>query len=243
METKLHRLAIVDDLVIYRQGVVGIMKEWAKASVVLEAAHGKEYERESVNMPRIHLALVELHMPVRNGFDTINFISRFQPRTLPLAITKDPKPMDVSRALRLGAKGMLCKSVCGDGMIQAVDHLVRNGFLYNAWVDRGLRQQADKEGPKLGAIIASITAREMEFLLLYAKPPFPSVEQVAAHLGISPNGAEGLRKLVAKRIECRKREDMIQFVMKHGLGLFLSLANWLFEGAAMMGGEFSVLCC
>ena len=217
MDTKPLRIAVVDNQTLFRRGFVDLVKDWSRGTVALQAANGREYELACATAPRIDIAVVELHMPVRNGFETIGFINRNQPRTKALAHTTFPKPQDAVRVLRLGGGGILCKTVSEEEMIRAMDHLHRYGFFYNDLVDKRLRQKVEEELPGINAILASITPREMEFLLLYAKAPFPSVEEVAERMGISQHGAEGLRKLVAKRINCRKREEMMLFVFQNGL--------------------------
>lgn len=217
MDTKPLRLAVVDNQTLFRRGFVGLVKDWNRGSVVVQAANGREYERACGTAPRIDIAVVELHMPVRNGFETIGFINRNQTRTKALAHTTYPKPEDVVRVLRLGGGGIFCKTVDEEEMIRAMDHLHRYGFYYNDLVDKRLRQQVEEDLPGITAILASITPREMEFLLLYAKAPFPSMVEVAERMGLSLHGAEGLRKLVAKRINCRKREQMMLFVFQNGL--------------------------
>ena len=217
MDTKPLRLAVVDNQTLFRRGFVDLVKDWKRGSVVVQAANGRDYERACGTAPRIDIAVVELHMPVRNGFETIGFINRNQSRTKALAHTAYPKPEDVVRVLRLGGSGILCKTVNEDEMIRAMDHLARYGFYYNDLVDKRLRQQVEEDLPGITAILASITPREMEFLLLYAKAPFPSMVEVAERMGLSLHGAEGLRKLVAKRINCRKREQMMLFVFQNGL--------------------------
>lgn len=217
MATDLLRLAVVDNQTLFRRGFVSLVKDWARGSVAVQAANGKEYEIACGTAPRIHIAVVELHMPVRSGFDTISFINHNQARTKSLAHTAYPKPEDVARVLRLGACGVLCKTVNEEEILRAMDHLDRFGFYYNELVDKRLRLKVEEERPGINAILAAITRREMEFLLLYAKWPFPSLVEVSISLGISENGAEGLRKLVVQRTGCKKREQMIKFIYENGL--------------------------
>lgn len=217
MDTKPLRLAVVDNQTLFRRGFVDLVKNWPRGSVAVQAANGREYEQACNTAPRIDIAVVELHMPVRNGFETISYINRNQSRTKALAHTTYPKSEEVVRVLQLGGRGILCKTVDEEEMLRAMDHLARTGFYYNELVDKRLRQKVEEDLPGINAILASITPREMEFLLLYAKAPFPSLLEVAERMVLSENGVEDLRKKVADRLGCRKREQMMQFVFQQGL--------------------------
>lgn len=149
MPNETLRLAVVDDHFIYRRGLVDILKEWPRGQVALQAANGCEYERDCANVPRIHIALVDLHMPVRDGFQTTSWISRNQARTLVLGLTEKPTDTEVLRALRTGAHGVVCKSVCDERLLRAMDQLDRIGFHYNEWVDKSLRRKVEDELPSI----------------------------------------------------------------------------------------------
>lgn len=61
-------------------------------------------------------------------------------------------------------------------------------------------------------LFSSLTPRELEFTLLYARPPFPSLEQISVLMGLKPGGAESVRKLVVQRTGCHRREELIQLL-------------------------------
>ena len=220
MATELPTLqvAVVDDEPMVRRGIVHLLNDWPHGRVVLQAANGLEYERACANVARIHMAVVDLHMPVRDGFETINYMSRHQKRTLAVAYGNRPTPSEVVRLLFAGVRGVVCKSnTCEDGFLKALDEVRRTGFHYNDLLSRSLRAKAENERPELAVTLASITRREMDFLRLFALEPFYSLEEVAVRLGITLHGAESLRRAAAKRIGCHRREKMAHFMNVHGL--------------------------
>ncbi|MCB0757119.1 MAG: response regulator transcription factor [Flavobacteriales bacterium] len=218
MATPTLQLAVVDNEVMVRRGLTDLVATWPHGRVSLKAANGLEYERACATIPRIHIAIVGLHMPVRDGFETVRWINRHQERTKAVAHAASPTTTEVARLLRNGACGILCKHfMCEEEILQGLDQVRRTGFLYNELVSKALRREVEDEAPALAAVLKAITPREMDFLLLYARPPFPSLLEVADRLSLKPNGVEDLRWSVAKRINCRRREDMIEFLHVQGL--------------------------
>ena len=67
------RLAVVDDHPLIRQGFAAIANTWPKGRVVLMATDGLDYERQVAELGHIHIALVDLCMPRRDGYETLRW--------------------------------------------------------------------------------------------------------------------------------------------------------------------------
>ena len=65
------RIAVVDDHEMTRTGLARFFTDWPHGQVVLEAENGLDYERQVADVGHIHVALVDLKMPKRDGYDTI----------------------------------------------------------------------------------------------------------------------------------------------------------------------------
>lgn len=217
MATAPLRIAVVDDHHIARSGIAAVIHAWPHGKVVLEAANGLEYERACATLPRIHIAIVDLCMPVRDGYETMRWIRREQPITLPIALTFDPHEAAVLRALECGARAVLNKTSLPKDYYLALDHVSQTGFHYNDIVTKALRKQAQNQQHSTDAILAAITEREMEFLRIYARPPFLSLKLTAEYMGLRLSSAESLRKQVVARTGFSKRHELSEFMRTTGL--------------------------
>ncbi|MCB0814804.1 MAG: response regulator, partial [Flavobacteriales bacterium] len=68
------------------------LNEWPQGSVVLAAANGLEYEQRCREAGPIDLVIVDLHMPVRDGWETLRWIAQHQPDTKAIALSFDQTP-------------------------------------------------------------------------------------------------------------------------------------------------------
>ncbi len=215
------RLAIVDDHPCFRRGMALIFGNVPELEVVLEAANGVDYERKVAEVGHVDLVLVDRYMKERDGFETIRWIGRHHPRTKCIFFSFQTDPCINRRAMRVGARAVLNKTCDYTELIRAIHSVVKNDFYYNeevtkamrlSWENEALQEERDLEG-----IVAAMTVREKEFILHYARLPFPTMKQMEDKLGLKYNGTEDLRRRVVERTGCNSRELMIDFLMKTGL--------------------------
>lgn len=214
------RLALLDDHDLMRQCLADYLRQWPHCADVLEAENGVAYERRVREGGHVHIALVDLYMPQRDGFETIRWIVRHHPRTLPIAISQDTRTDTVRRAVQAGSRGFISKGSLRSELFPALDHLRTMHFHYNNLVSKALRrlwEQADEQRHP-DQVAASLTPREREFLLLYARAPFPQRAEIAVRMGISETTVESLRKNVVRRTGCHSKPELMEFVKRVGWG-------------------------
>lgn len=168
------RIALVDKQPIARLGLVQLLKNWPPGQVVVHAANGIEYEKASSNEPRIHLTILELDMEGRDGFDTMRWIKRSQPRTLAMVLTDRPTDADVAKAVECDARAILCKTAGEDLLLKAVDNVVRTGFHRCERMAKYMLHPPTRS-PAVEQCIRDLTPKEYEFLMLYATEPYYTI--------------------------------------------------------------------
>jgi DNA-binding NarL/FixJ family response regulator len=219
MSTAPLRLAIVDDHPLILAGFVKSFENWPFGKVVLEAANGLLYERKVAEVGHIHVAVVDLSLPVRNGFETIAWIKRHYPRTRCLAISLSDAPDDVQRALRAGALGYLVKNGRLDELPKAVLQVHNHGFYYNDMVDRQLRGQVDHDlaTRQPHKRWDSLTIMQHRVAVLYADPFNGSVAEIGQMLGIAPATVEKHLQAVFEKLNVGSRAELVKMVLLNGL--------------------------
>lgn len=73
-------VALIDDHTLVRKGLVEVINGLGGYKVVLEAAHGLDYKEKVNGGPRIELAIVDLNMPVMDGYQTLDWIAPPAPK-------------------------------------------------------------------------------------------------------------------------------------------------------------------
>jgi NarL family two-component system response regulator LiaR len=118
-KNRLIRVMIVDDHPMVRKGLSSFIMTNKDLQLVGEASNGKEAITIcSEKIPDV--ILIDLIMPVMDGFSAIKNILRLHPETKIIALTSYHDPQLVNRAVKAGVKGFLLKDVSSDELHNAI---------------------------------------------------------------------------------------------------------------------------
>ena len=109
MQNLILRVLVVDDSEIVRRGIRQILQLQADIEVVCEAADGADAVRK-VREHRPHVVLMDITMPVMNGFEAARRIKREFPATLILVVSQFDSAPFAREAIAAGASGYVVKS-------------------------------------------------------------------------------------------------------------------------------------
>src|SRR5882757_448460 len=123
------KVLLVDDHALIRDALRGVLKELTDDATVLEAPDCRQAMRLIEAHPDLHLILLDLNLPDRDGFTVLADL-RKRYATISLVVLSAFHDRDnVLRALDLGALGFIPKSAPRDVMVNAL-RLVFSGGIY-----------------------------------------------------------------------------------------------------------------
>ena len=109
MQTVILRVLVVDDSEIVRRGICQILQSQVDIEVVCEAANGADAVRK-VREHRPHVVLMDITMPVMNGFEAARRIKHEFPSTLILVVSQFESAPFAREAIAAGASAYIVKS-------------------------------------------------------------------------------------------------------------------------------------
>src|SRR6478609_3662740 len=97
-------LALVDDHVLLRNGLAGLVKNLGH-NVVFEANNGNDFieKLNSGSLPQI--VLMDINMPEKDGYETTQWLKSTYPEIKVLALSMYDSESAIIRMLKSGAKG------------------------------------------------------------------------------------------------------------------------------------------
>ena len=164
-----HSVALIDDHHLMRNGLAAMVNSFGDYRVTVEAANGHEFILALSATEEPAIAIVDLHMPVMDGYETIAWIHANTPKILPLALTFDAADDAMVKAVRAGARGFVLKTTRPPVLKIALDSLMLTGYyhsddLHSTLIEKqGIRTDYEREQEK---VLEQITPREMDFLKL-----------------------------------------------------------------------------
>lgn len=212
-------IAVVDEFPAVREWLCTVLSTWQYGRVVLQVVDGVAYEVACATAPPIHLTILDLLLPNRDGYTTLEWMQQHQPDTKALVYTAHPTDAAVRRALERRAGGVVCKSMGAAELLAALEDLRLSGFHRNALVQRLFNSDPANDAPSAlrAKAMAEFSDRQLEFLLLYIANDHPTMKVVAERMKLKLSSVETHRKAVVEKTGVSQRHELRDFAVRFDL--------------------------
>ncbi|WP_242917386.1 response regulator transcription factor [Pontibacter liquoris] len=205
------KVALVDDHKLFRKGMLELINGFSTYTVSLEAENGRDFTRKLFpeNIPDI--VLLDISMPVMDGFETAAWLQEHHPQVKILALSMKNDEETVLRMLQCGVDGYVLKNADPSELRMALEALEVNGSYYAGSVREVLKRDLqNKKAPK-----AELTEREVEFLrLACTELPYKSF---APLLHVSPRVVESTREALFRKLDVVSRTGLVLYAIREGI--------------------------
>ncbi len=123
------KILVVDDHVLIREALRGVLKELDAEAVVVEAADSVQAAQRMAESPGVDLVLLDLNLPDRSGFEVLADLREQHPAGSVVMLSASKERDEIARALDLGALGFIPKSAPREVMLSAFK-LIFSGGIY-----------------------------------------------------------------------------------------------------------------
>src|SRR5258707_4900589 len=120
-------ILVVDDHVLIRQALRGVLKEVKGDAIVLEASTCSQAMQVIAEPPNLDLILLDLNLPDRDGFSVLTELGERFPAISVVVLSAQQDRGSVVRALDLGALGFIPKSGQTEVMLKALELVFAGG--------------------------------------------------------------------------------------------------------------------
>lgn len=225
MDSKAIRTLLVDDQVLYREAMRGLIERWPEYEVVGEASDGQE----AVDLALYHepdLILMDVRMPKMDGIAASRAILARQPDMPIVLLTVESDKALVFGALQSGVRGYLLKDTPARKLKDRLFAVMQGGAtlseaIAGSVVDEFARMRMAKGGgtsssdaPQMTGF-DQLTSREREILSLVAKGQ--SNEQIGEELFLSLGTVKKHISQIMMRLGLENRVQLAVYAVKAGL--------------------------
>jgi two-component system, NarL family, invasion response regulator UvrY len=210
-------VALVDDHALLRSGLASIINGFDGFSVLFEAGHGKEFidQVDIQNPPNI--VLLDINMPVMDGYETAIWIKKNLPSSKVLVLSMLTNDMPIIRMLRNGVKGYLIKDSMPNVFKEALESIRDNIFYVNEQVrDKLIKYVSKEEDQDQGTkLLLNITEQEAQFLQLICADK--NYKDIALEMGVGARTLDTFRDNLFKKLGVNTRVGLVLFAIKQGI--------------------------
>jgi DNA-binding NarL/FixJ family response regulator len=212
--TKLAELIIVDDHLIFRQGLKSIITIEKIASVIGEASNGKEF-LELLSYLKPDLVLMDIDMPHMNGIEATQLALKMMPDLKIIAFTMFGDEEYYHKMIDLGVRGFILKSSGINELENAIKEVMRGESYFSNELLRKIIHNFDRKNNIKPFENRGLTIRETDVLQQICLGL--NNEEIAQKLAISPMTVKSHRSNLLEKTGCKNTPGMIIFALKNKL--------------------------
>lgn len=210
-------VAVVDDHVLLRNGLCNLIRDLDDYAVLFEASNGKEFISQLKPKFLPDIVLLDINMPVMDGFETALWLKRHHPDIKVLALSMYDNEVPIIRMMKNGAKGYILKDIDPVEFRQALDSLMRKGFYYSGLITGKLihaANQLDEPEYSLKNLV-NLNEREIEFLKMACTEM--TYKEIADRMFLSPRTIDGYRDNLFEKLNAKTRVGLVMYAVKNGI--------------------------
>jgi DNA-binding NarL/FixJ family response regulator len=208
-----HSIVIVDDHVLIANAIRSIISDFEDFEVLYECYNGQELVsafKDGQPVPKI--VLLDVSMPIMDGFETAFWLKINYPSVLVLALSMQNDENSLIKMVRNGARGYLLKNTSPTELEHALHIVIKNAFYYPEWASNILFANAGKD-----LIVTSFSLNEKEKIFLSLCTTEMSYKEIGDKMSISTRTVEKYRDNLFQKLGLKSRVGLAMYAMKNNL--------------------------
>lgn len=212
----MHRVLLVDDQKLIRDGITSLLALSGKVQVVGECADGSGV-LQACHQLQPDVVLLDLSMPVMNGVQTLEALRQAGCNVPVLILTTFDEHDLVLNSIALGARGFLLKDVSLETLVNAIGTLAAGGSCFAPNITERLlgSVRAHKSHFSMAKTPEPLTDKELEIMQLMAAGY--SNKEIAVALYKSEGTVKNQCSTILAKLGVRDRTRAVILALELGL--------------------------
>ena len=212
-------VAIADDQILFRKGMIAIINGLNDTQIIIEADNGRALlEIIEISETKPDIVLLDLSMPELNGVETTKILHSDYPDIKIIILSVHSDERFVAHLMELGINAYLFKNVEPSEVEKAILAVIEKGFYFNEVFLKAMKNRMLGKKPRLliqDNIPSTLTQRELEVLDLICRQY--TAQEIAEKLFISTRTVDGHRNNLLEKTGVRNTAGLVVFAIKNNL--------------------------
>ncbi|MFT7441869.1 MAG: DNA-binding NarL/FixJ family response regulator [Maribacter sp.] len=207
---KQFTVVIVDDHTLLSQAIQAMVNTFNKFTVLYTCKNGQELiDKFSYQENIPHIVLMDINMPIMNGVETTEWISKNHSKVNVMALSVEDEEYTILKMLKAGAAGYLLKDTEKAVLEKALIEIAENGFYHTKSVTNILMNSLlGNEAKEI-----DITDKERQFLKLSCTEF--TYKEIADQMCLSPKTIDNYRNSLFNKLNVKNRVGMVTYAIKN----------------------------
>ncbi len=202
------RILLADDHTLVAEAIKKLLEP--EFEVVAVVADGRSLIREASAL-KPDVALVDLNMPILNGFDASEQVKVAHPGIKIIVLTMNEDAEIAAETLRKWASGFLLKKSAGSELVKAVREVLRGGKYITPALQEELAELSARD-PRSSEAARALTPRQREVLQLLAEGH--TMKEAAAILNVAARTVAFHKYRIMQDFGLANNSDLLRFAIK-----------------------------
>lgn len=206
------RLVIVDDHVLFRRGLIGLLSDMPEFEVEGDAGNGKD---ALTLMEKLHpdIILLDVNMPGMSGVETLRALRGMGSQARALMLTVSQEEDDLMGAITAGASGYLLKNAEPEALRRTLLDVYEGKSVMSPEVTGLLfKVMRRSQAPRSHELLSD---RELDVLRLLSRGQ--TTFQISEELYISENTVKTHIRHILEKMEVGNRAEAVAKALQSGL--------------------------
>lgn len=207
-----HKIAIVDDHKMFRDGIKVIIEQDDNYEIIFEAASGEEFLNK---LPNINpdIVLMDISMAGISGVETTRLALELKPYLKIVALSMYSDQDYYHKMIDAGVKGFILKDAGSESLKEGIQTVLSGESYFSQELLRQIIQGMNKPKEVKAEKLFALTAREKEVLNLICEGL--SSSEIAEKLIISVKTVNTHRNKLLEKTNSNNTAQLIMTAIKH----------------------------
>ncbi|MES5266750.1 response regulator transcription factor [Priestia megaterium] len=209
-----HRILIVDDHLVVREGLKLLIETSDKYVIVGEAENGR-IAIDLVEKLKPDVILMDLYMPVMSGLEAITELRRTNPEIPIVILTTYNEDQLMMKGIEAGAKGYLLKDTGVENLFESIDSAIRGEALLQPEITERIQNYKTKLLKEKSKSKVMLTPREMTILQAIARGS--TSKEIAYDIGIAERTVKSKLTSIYNKLGVDSRTEAVVVAIQSGI--------------------------
>jgi len=208
-----HTIAIVDDHILIANALKGIISNFPQFEVIHISENGKDFQEKLKVKPVPNIVLLDISMPVMDGFATALWLKETHPEVLIMVLSMQDDEISLVKMIKNGAKGYMLKNAQPIELEEGLNTLLEKGFYFPDWASAKIFMSIRDNTINVD-LKANLSEREVQFLSYTATEM--TYREIAEKMFCSPRTIENYRDSLFDKLNIKSRIGLAVYAIKNG---------------------------